>query len=103
MGNDKKRSNSFLRSKWFYSFFWIMVSISFIGILIWYLASGNINLFRKQPVKVKEMNNTEDESDFDILDYPAGIQKAINDKNYRLAIRFLLLKAVFSAPLGICR
>ena len=90
--SEDKSSHSFLKSKWFNSFIWILLTGGFIFILIWYLASGNINLFRKKSYEIIEENSEIEEQEMDPSDYNNAIQKAIFNKNYRLAVRLLYLQ-----------
>lgn len=77
---------------WFQNLLWIIILCSFIGVVIWYLASSNINLFKKKPKKIIDEEAEEELTD-DIfsINYEKEIQKATEAKNYRLAIRLWYL------------
>lgn len=84
-----------LDSAWFRNILWIIILCSFIGVIIWYLASSNISLFQKSARKIFDDETYAELSD-DIfsIQYEREIQKAVDAKNYRLATRFWYLKTL---------
>ncbi|WP_300603184.1 hypothetical protein [Niabella sp.] len=64
----------------------------FIGLLIWYLASHNFILFRKKSTSVHTPAVTEEHQDIFSIDYAAAIRQALQQNNYRLAIRLQYLE-----------
>src|SRR5918993_3112440 len=92
---DFKASNSWFDQRWFRDLLWIIILCSFIGVVIWYLASSNISLFRKESKKI-----TDDEIDEEFTDdiftinYEKEIQKAVDGNNSRLAVRLWYLKTL---------
>ncbi|RYZ28280.1 MAG: hypothetical protein EOO10_10100 [Chitinophagaceae bacterium] len=90
-----KSSKGLLDAGWFRNLLWIIILCSFIGVVIWYLASSNINLFQKGSKKIVE-NEVEEEITDDIfsINYEREIEKAADAKNYRLAIRLWYLKTL---------
>ncbi len=91
----KPPSESFLnkltKREWFRNLMWFLMIGGFIAVLVWFLASSNVKLFRKKPVSVsKSEDNIITENIFGI-NYSGEIYKAINAENYRLAIRLMYL------------
>jgi hypothetical protein len=82
-------------SNWFQNLLWIIILCSFIAVVIWYLASSNIRLFRKESKSIME-DETADVKLDDIftINYEKEIQKAVDAKNYRLAIRLWYLRTL---------
>jgi hypothetical protein len=80
---------------WFKSIFWILLTVGFVALLIWFLATSNIRLFRR-PLKGRDeggMNEIPTENIFEI-DYEAEIEQAIASGNYRVAVRLLYLRTL---------
>ncbi len=92
----KKGWGNFLSTQWFHTLTWLIIIGGFVAVLIWYLASVNVRLFQKRSVALKETSEGEvSENIFDI-NYQKEIESAIREKNYRLAIRLLFLRALKS-------
>ncbi|HEX8314720.1 MAG TPA: hypothetical protein VF609_07005 [Flavisolibacter sp.] len=80
---------------WFLNLLWIVVLVVFIGAVVWYLASSNVNLFRKPSREI--VDETTDEGladDIFSISYEKEIQKAVAAGNYRLAIRLWYLSTL---------
>ena len=79
---------------WFVNLLWFLVVGSFVAILIWFLASSNIKLFRKRPTaKASEDSDVTEETIFALL-YDKEIKQAIAHQNYRLATRLWYLRTL---------
>lgn len=70
---------------------YIAVAI-FIALLAWYLASHNFILFRKKSTALHTPANKDVPQDIFSIDYTASIRQALQQKNYRLAIRLQYLE-----------
>lgn len=92
---EKPEQKSFIQQDFVKTLFWILLIGGFVALLIWFLASGNISLFKKQ-YRVQEQveAGSEEEEDIFSLKYETDIQKAINTGNYRLAVRLLYLQTL---------
>ncbi len=90
----KKRKTVF-NTKWFQTLFWILLIGGFIALLIWFLATSNISLFRKKQKMVPGDENTGDETEniFE-MNFEKEIQQAVSDENYRLAVRLMYLRTL---------
>ncbi|WP_157098029.1 hypothetical protein [Niabella ginsenosidivorans] len=64
----------------------------FVVILIWYLVNNNFILLKRKSVSVSASHYQDEHKDIFSIDYAAGIQKAVGQKNYRLAIRLQYLE-----------
>ena len=75
--------------------FWILVIGGFLALLVWFLSSGNISMFRRTS-QLKSITGDEVEAEEDIfnLDYEREINLAINEGNYRVAVRLLYLQTL---------
>jgi len=90
-----KQNDSLVDKNWFQNLLWIIILCSFIGVVIWYLASSNIRLFSKESKTIDDDDNPEETTD-DIfaIQYDREIQRAEDAKNYRLAVRLWYLKTL---------
>ena len=84
--------NKLGRQQWFRNLMWFLMVGGFIAVLIWFLMSSNVKLFRKKSTLIsKSENNIVTENIFDI-NYNEEIHKAIKTENYRLAVRLMYLQ-----------
>ena len=93
--NDGPVENKFLQNPLIRTILWILLVTAFVGIVFWYLISGNIFLFRKpsQAAIVQEEEETQTEDIFSI-NFDKEITRAINAGQYRSAIRLLYLQTL---------
>ena len=85
-------SESFLNKQWFKTLLWFIIVGSFVVIIIWFLIAINVKLFKKRSAAVeKQEDDLTTENIFDI-NYEKQLAKAIADKDYRSAIRFMYLQ-----------
>lgn len=81
---------------WIRNLLWVLVVGGFVILIIWFLVSSDVQLFRKSPPVVAKQGEEEEfstENLFDI-DYNSALQRAIAAQNYRLAIRLLYLQTL---------
>lgn len=96
---QKASSPSFTESvgnkAWFKVLVWVLIGGAFIAIIILFLSSSNISLFRK---KQEEAGKTEEEGEFgeDIfsMDHEREIRRAEEQGDLRRAIRYLYLRTL---------
>ncbi|HVE61934.1 MAG TPA: hypothetical protein VNA26_08945 [Chitinophagaceae bacterium] len=86
-------SNKLARKQWFRNLMWSLIIGSFIAVLVWFLVSSNVKLFRKKAVIVDKSKN-EDVTSENIfsINYDEEMHKAISTANYRSAIRLMYLQ-----------
>jgi hypothetical protein len=90
-GEEKPPAKSWMEQKWFVNLVWILLILVFVGILLWFLVSSKIPLFdKKSPLKQNE-DNTLTEEDLFSIGYSSEIEKAVSQKNFRLATRLWFL------------
>lgn len=91
---QKPRSSVFDMA-WFNTLFWFILIGGFLALLIWFLATSNVSLFRRK-LKTTEGENlaeVETENIFEI-NFENEIQKTISAGNYRLAVRLMYLRTL---------
>ena len=78
---------------WFQTLLWLMIITGFAGFLIWYLSSNQVGIFRKKAPVISEETEMEPGSDNIFgINYQREIDKAVRDKDFRLAIRLMFLR-----------
>jgi hypothetical protein len=78
---------------WFKTLIWLIIVGGFATILIFYLASSNVGLFRKKNVSTAKVDQEEEmPEDIFAINYQKEIEKATLQGNYRLAVRLMFLK-----------
>jgi hypothetical protein len=86
--------NKLSRQVWFRNLLWFLIVGGFIAVLIWFLLSSNIQLFKKSATAIHKQNDElENKSIFDI-DYDNEIKKAIAANDYKMAIRLQYLQVL---------
>lgn len=97
---EKERQERITRSRtinfppWARVLFWIILIGVFVALLIWFLATSDIRLFRKKPKLVEEQVEERPTENIFEMNFEKEIQKAIDTKNYRLAVRLLYLRTL---------
>src|SRR5829696_2434758 len=92
--SNENRSSP-LNQTWLQNLLWIIILCSFIGIVIWYLASSNISLFRKESKKIiEEEEEAEITDDIFGINYEKEINRAAETGNFRLAVRLWYLQTL---------
>lgn len=88
------RSRDINFPQWARTLFWIIVISGFVILLIWFLATSDIRLFRKKPVPIEEQAEELPTDNIFEMNFEKEIQKAVESKNYRLAVRLLYLRTL---------
>lgn len=89
---DEENDNRGLISKsWFRNLMWLLILSSFIAVIIWYLVSSNVKLFRKPTSGLETEEGEPVSEDIFNLDYENEIRQASNRGDYRMATRLLFL------------
>ena len=78
---------------WFQTLLWFIIIAGFAGAIMWYLAESNVSFFRKKDSTVPP-GGLSDEIPEDIfsINYQLEIDKAVTQKNFRLAVRLQFLR-----------
>ncbi len=91
-------TNNFLvelmQEKWFRTLLWLLVLGAFAAVIIWYLSSLNIRLFRRQSSAIKSNEEEKLPDDIFAIPYEKSIEEAVQKNNFRLAVRLLYLQAL---------
>jgi hypothetical protein len=84
-------SVSLTERSWFRNLMWTIIIVIFIALVIWYLATSNIRLFRRSTSLAGSEEEEVITEDIFSMNYPTELEKAIAASDYRLAIRLLYL------------
>jgi hypothetical protein len=84
------------RQQWYKVLAWIIIIGGFIAVLIWYLASSNVSLFRRKSKSIAGIANEENNENIFEINYQREIENAMQGGNYRLATRLLFLRLLKS-------
>lgn len=88
-------SVSLLDRPWFQTLFWFVLVGGFVALLVWFLATGNISLFRKKPQRAENVLEGEEEpEDIFSLDFDREIRRAVDAGEHRRAVRLLYLQTL---------
>ena len=85
---------SLLRQSWFRNLLWAVIIVSFIVVLILFLAKSDIRLFHRKPAALQAAGNDALAQNIFTTDYKSEIGKAVAAGNFRLAIRLQYLQAL---------
>jgi hypothetical protein len=87
--------NKLMASTWFKTLVWLIIGLSFFAVIIMYLSSSNVKLFRRRNKNIQD-DEEEQEAGEDIfsIDYNSEIRKAMSSGDHRRVIRFLYLKTL---------
>ena len=83
-----------IRQPWFRSLMWVIICVGFGSVLIWFLATSNIRVFRKPDVPIRSFKDEVNTENIFSIDYNAEIQKALRQGAYRQAIRLHYLQVL---------
>lgn len=89
----KKRTSRF-NQPWIRTLFWIVLIAGFVALLVWFLATSNISLFRRKQKTVSEEKTEEETGDIFEMNFEKEIQKAIGAGDYRMAVRLMYLRTL---------
>lgn len=84
--------SSFLDAAWFRTLVWVIIIGSFVAVLAWYIATGNLRLFERKSNAI-DSGAPSDELAANIfeIDFAAEIREAVTQQQYRLATRLMFL------------
>lgn len=84
-----------LGKRWFWNLVWIVALCGIIAAVLWYLASSNVRLFRREakPVQSESEEGSVTDDVFSI-NYDKEIRKAEEASDYRLALRLWYLQTL---------
>lgn len=91
---SRKFSKAWLQQPWVRVLFWCLFIGVFAGVVIWYLASLNIRLFRKRGIPITTFNSEKITEDIFSIAYATEIASAVKAQNYRQAIRLYYLQTL---------
>ena len=91
---EDEEEKPIIDSPWLNSLIWVIIIGGFVAVLIWYLASSNISLFRRRSAPISLDEEEELTEDIFEIKFDKEIQSAIAAQNYRLAIRLMYLRTL---------
>jgi hypothetical protein len=84
------KSKGIFEKEWFRNIMWLLIVGGFLAVLIWFILSSDIQLFKKRPRSIqKKEDDLENQSIFDIS-FDTELQKALSAKDYRSGYPFIL-------------
>jgi len=93
---DRKFQNGFWswlsRQQWYTAVAWTIIIGGFTAVLIWFLATSHVGIFRRKQKPIAEAEAGEMTENIFAINYPKEIETAIQSRNYRLAVRLLFLQ-----------
>lgn len=90
----EEKSSDFRMQQWMITALWLIIIGVFIAIVIGFLASSNIHLFRRRAATVLKSDEGVSEENLFTINYDNEIRSAVNAGNYRLAIRLWYLQTL---------
>lgn len=92
---EPKERKTVFSEKWFRTLSWIILIGGFLALLIWFLATGNISLFRRKlkPAADDDVVEEQSENIFE-MNFEKEIEKAVNEENFRAAVRLMYLRTL---------
>jgi hypothetical protein len=88
---EKVPAKNWFDQAWFVNLVWVLLVMIFVGILIWFLVSIKIPLFNKNSSLKGDIDEQVSEEDLFSIGYDSEIEKAVKEKNFRLATRLWFL------------
>ena len=90
-----KNQTNYINQQWLRTLFWILLIAGFVSLLVWFLATSDINLFRNKQKTIADdvLAQEEGENIFE-MNFEKEMRNAINDENYRLAVRLMYLRTL---------
>ncbi len=89
--NKPAEGTPWFAQAWFRNLLWVLIVGGFVVLLVWFLVTGNVQLFQKKSRRITANEAEEEIENIFEIDYNAEIEKAVAAKKYRLAIRLLYL------------
>lgn len=91
-----RKKQNWLAEKWVQNLLWIVILCSFIAVVIWYLASSNVFIFRSRAKKISDEATEGGNLPEDIfsIHYDHEIARAVKASDYRLAVRLQYLQTL---------
>jgi len=80
--------------KWYRVLAWFIIIGGFLAVLIWYLASSNVGIFSRRSKVIAKTDDAENNENIFEINYQKEIDRAIQEHNYRLAVRLMFLRAL---------
>ncbi|MGZ5190926.1 MAG: hypothetical protein ACXWCZ_07875, partial [Flavisolibacter sp.] len=90
----REKEEPLIDRPWVNSLVWMIIIGGFVAVLVWYLASSNISLFRKRSAPISLDEDEILTEDIFKIKYEKEIQSAIVSQNFRLAIRLMYLRTL---------
>ena len=80
------------RQKWYSVVAWTIIIGGFLAVLIWFLISSNVVVFRRRSKTLANADDDHANENIFEINYQQEINKAVNENNYRLAVRLMFLR-----------
>jgi len=91
---DQNMTRGLFKNPWLNVLFWIVLIGGFIALLVWFLTTSGISLFRKkEKIALEQIQEAPTDNIFEI-DFEKEIDKAVNAENFRMAVRLMYLRTL---------
>lgn len=91
---ENEPSRGLFHILWLNVVFWIILIIGFIALLLWFLKTSNIRLFRKTEKQKEEQSEEQPAENIFEMNFERELKKSIDAKEYRMAVRLLYLRTL---------
>jgi hypothetical protein len=91
---ERSQSRGLFNIPWLNVLFWIILIGGFVALLVWFLATSDIRLFRKKTSDVQEPVEEESTENIFDINFEKEIHKAVSSNNFRLAVRLMYLRTL---------
>ncbi len=89
---QQSKRKTFIEAEWFKTLMWMLIVGAFMAAIIWYLASTNFTMFRKKTAVFRNSKDEFESENIFEIHYDTEINKAVEEKNFRLATRLMFLQ-----------
>lgn len=91
---SKKEAEKPSDLRWLNTIVWVVIAGIILTLLVWFLRTSHIQLFRNSGKKISEKKEQQLAENIFEMDFDKEIQKTTDEQNYRLAVRLLYLKTL---------
>ena len=91
----------FFERVWVQTLLWLMIIASFTAVIVWWLAESNIGVFRRKDHAILKEDGGIETGDIFAINFQKEIDRAIQQGEFRLAVRLMYLRLLKDFPIEI--